>query len=240
MSREYVPLFLDFNESTQDLTDEECGRLVRAIIDYANGREYENRLVGAEKIAFRFLKGAIDRNQAISEVRAKAGSSKKKTEQNATNENKTEQTEQMETDSINKKRITKNKIQKTKNDIDERDRSERFEKFWSAYPRKENKQKAIAAFEKVNPDDQMLDAMLRAIERQKTSSQWQEEGGRFIPHPTTWLNGRRWEDEVQTAQPRGKAQAVQQYEQRDYNGLQDELAERFIRMTEPDKFAASL
>lgn len=231
MSREYVPLFLDFNDSTQDLADEECGRLVRAIIDYANGREYESRLVGAEKIAFRFLKGAIDRNQAISEVRAKAGASRKKTEQTETNESKNEQNEQTETNFTNKKRITKNKKQKTKNenDIDVHDR---FEKFWTAYPRKENKQKAIVAFEKINPDDLMLDAMLQAIERQKASSQWQEEGGRFIPHPTTWLNGRRWEDEVQTAQPQKKVTQAQQYEQRDYAGFQDELEERFVRMTE--------
>jgi len=110
VSREYIPLFLDFNESTQDLTDEECGRLVRSIIDYANGKEYESRLTGAEKIAFRFLKGAIDRNQAISEVRAKAGASRSKKEQNSANENKSEQTE---ANSINKKRITKNKEQKT-------------------------------------------------------------------------------------------------------------------------------
>lgn len=115
MSREYIPLFLDFNESTQDLTDEECGRLVRSIVDYANGKEYESRLAGAEKIAFRFIKGTIDRNQAISEVRAKAGASRKKTEQTETNENKTEQNEQIETKSLNKKLITKNKKENNNN-----------------------------------------------------------------------------------------------------------------------------
>ena len=89
MAKEYIPLFLDFNETTQDLSDDECGRLIRAIIEYANDREYEQLLTGAERIAFRFLKGVIDRNQAISEARARAGSSKR--EQQATNENKSEQ-----------------------------------------------------------------------------------------------------------------------------------------------------
>ena len=91
MAKEYIPLFLDFNETTQDLTDEECGRLVRAIIDYANGEDYEARLAGVERIAFRFLKGAVDRNQAISEARAKAGAGKSKTEQTETSRNKPEQ-----------------------------------------------------------------------------------------------------------------------------------------------------
>lgn len=124
MSREYIPLFLDFNDSTQDLSDEECGRLVRSIVDYANGKEYESRLTGAEKIAFRFLKGAVDRNQAISEVRAKAGASRKKTEQNESNDSKNEQTEP---NSTNKKLITKNK-KENKNNIAAEVASTRFQK----------------------------------------------------------------------------------------------------------------
>jgi hypothetical protein len=35
--------------------------------------------------------------------------------------------------------------------------SDRFEKFWSAYPRHEAKQNALKAFEKINPDDELLE-----------------------------------------------------------------------------------
>jgi hypothetical protein len=68
-----------------------------------------------------------------------------------------------------------------------------FEEFWNAYPRKEGKQKARAAFEKVTVS---LDVLLEAIERQKKSTQWSKENGQFIPHPATWLNGKRWEDQM--------------------------------------------
>lgn len=69
-----------------------------------------------------------------------------------------------------------------------------FDKFWSAYPRKAgSKQKARQAFEKV---DVPLEVLLRAIETQKRSPQWTKDGGQYIPHPTTWLNGRRWEDDI--------------------------------------------
>ena len=37
---------------------------------------------------------------------------------------------------------------------------------------------------------------MNAIEQQKESAQWSKDNGQFIPHPTTWLNGKRWEDEV--------------------------------------------
>jgi DNA replication protein DnaC len=44
------------------------------------------------------------------------------------------------------------------------------------------------------------------LEKQKVSTEWLKDGGQFIPHPATWLNGRRWEDEAppaagQTAAP---------------------------------------
>ena len=72
MAKEFLPLFLDFNETTQDLDDAQCGRLVRALIDYANGKEHD--LEGMELLAFRFLKGSIDRNEKLSAIRAEAGS----------------------------------------------------------------------------------------------------------------------------------------------------------------------
>ena len=71
---------------------------------------------------------------------------------------------------------------------------EEFEKFWSAYPRKAgNKQKAFEAFKKA---DVSLDILLAAIKNQKQSAQWSKDNGQFIPHPTTWLNGKRWNDEM--------------------------------------------
>ena len=74
MAKEFLPLFLDFNETTQDLDDAQCGRLVRALVNYANGGDIEYDLQGMELMAFRFLKGSIDRNRRLSAVRADAGS----------------------------------------------------------------------------------------------------------------------------------------------------------------------
>ena len=71
---------------------------------------------------------------------------------------------------------------------------EDFEKFWSAYPRKAgSKQKAFESFKKAGVS---LDILLAAIENQKKSAQWCKDDGQFIPHPTTWLNGKRWEDQL--------------------------------------------
>jgi hypothetical protein len=70
-----------------------------------------------------------------------------------------------------------------------------FAGFWAEYPRKTARKTAVEAFARLDPDDAMLAAMLAAIERQKRSPGWVKDGGQFIPHPATWLNGRRWEDQ---------------------------------------------
>lgn len=74
-----------------------------------------------------------------------------------------------------------------------------FEKFWKAYPRKTNKGFAKKVFAKLKVTDELLAKMLQAIEVQKRSV-WKDKDPQYIPHPSTWLNGERWEDEV-VAQP---------------------------------------
>lgn len=68
-----------------------------------------------------------------------------------------------------------------------------FDLFWQAYPKKVGKEAARKAFDKAKVP---IETLLSAIERQKGGRQWQEDGGRFIPNPATWLNQGRWEDEV--------------------------------------------
>lgn len=72
--------------------------------------------------------------------------------------------------------------------------TEGFDDFWSLYPRKEAKQAALKAWRKVKADE--LPAILAALRVATHTEQWQKDGGQFVPLPASWLNGRRWEDEV--------------------------------------------
>ena len=69
-----------------------------------------------------------------------------------------------------------------------------FTAFWDAYPRKKSKGKAEKAWLKIKPDEQLSTAIVSAVERAKTSADWQRDGGQFIPYPATWLNAKGWED----------------------------------------------
>lgn len=70
-----------------------------------------------------------------------------------------------------------------------------FEVFWKAYPKKIGKGYAKRIFLKIKPNESLLKVMVDKIEIFKESDQWQKDGGQFIPHPATWLNQGRWEDE---------------------------------------------
>lgn len=71
-----------------------------------------------------------------------------------------------------------------------------FEKFWQLYPRKVNKPGALAAWHRQCCDTTVQEVCLH-LRQQAGSADWQKEGGKFIPHPTTYLNQRRWEELIQ-------------------------------------------
>ena len=78
-----------------------------------------------------------------------------------------------------------------------------FEEFYAAYPRQIAKVVARRAWIKAK-DKPPLDAILKAVEAQKASEQWTKDGGQFIPHPATWLNQERWNDEVEPGSAKGQ------------------------------------
>lgn len=207
------------------LSDAEAGRLAKALWQYTMTGEL-TELSGAEKGIFALILMTLSQDEAnnaeLSKKRALAGSigGKQKVANQASANFATEE----EANQANASNKNKNKeIRDKKKDIDIL-----FDRFWSEYPRKEAKQAAKAEFEKLKPTEELLLTMLEAIEKQKQSTQWQESGGQYIPHPRTWLHNKRWEDEVR--QTSTKAPPVQQYTQRDYSSEQDEAMQRMLQM----------
>ena len=83
-----------------------------------------------------------------------------------------------------------------------------FNLFWERYPKKLAKRDAEKAFSKINPDEKLFNLILEKLELYKQSEAWLKDGGQFIPYPATWLNGRRWEDEITPAIQGKKARYV--------------------------------
>ena len=89
---------------------------------------------------------------------------------------------------------------------------ERFERFWAYYPRGENRMGAVRAWDKLKPDDALIETIGRALQVLKASPAWRDGVG--IPYASTFLNGRRWEDATAKRPAQStKAQPVRRIEQ---------------------------
>ena len=286
MAKEYVPVYLDWLYVTQDLSAKDKGNLIDAVIAYASGIEYEHMLNSRSRIAFRFLKGQVDRNSVISETRSRARGAKKeipvlmgektdlddsrvvfaedqaglidaeaglaedqaglddgetsltenqavltedeaslaedetvlnnKTDQTETNDNKTNQNESKlpkEKDNNNK-----NKKEKENKNKNERERG-RFAppspEEVRAYCRERNN--------RVNPD-QFVD--FYAAKGWKIGNQTMKDWKACV---RTWEQ-RDGQGQGSFRRLPGKTVAAQQYEQRDYSGMDETVMQRLLRM----------
>lgn len=68
-----------------------------------------------------------------------------------------------------------------------------FEKFWKTYPVKTAKRKCFEIWQLKKLGDK-TEQIISAVEKQKKTSPWKKDGGRYIPNPQTYLTGDRWED----------------------------------------------
>lgn len=103
---------------------------------------------------------------------------------------------------------------------------ERFEGFWKAYPRDEDRAKAVEQWDKLPQDRELMakhggseEALLleisRGLKRHLESREWQDNVG--VPYAFRWLRDRRWTEKAkgrpaQPAAPGGERRVVEQEE----------------------------
>lgn len=78
-------------------------------------------------------------------------------------------------------------------------RARDFETFWTAYPKKDGKRDAEAAWAKV---DVPVAVIVTAVLLRAKSEDWTKSKGQFVPLAATYLRGRRWEDGGTKVAPR--------------------------------------
>lgn len=69
-----------------------------------------------------------------------------------------------------------------------------FESFWEIYPKHQDKKKAKQKFLKLCTDEKKYQEIMQGL--RNVLPMWAKKDNKYIPMPTTWLNGERWNDEV--------------------------------------------
>ena len=76
-----------------------------------------------------------------------------------------------------------------------------FQEFWEVWPKrcaKADARKAWAQTKDIRPE---LTNLLNAVKAACKTEAWMKDGGKYIPHPATWLRGERWDDELEVKLP---------------------------------------
>lgn len=69
-----------------------------------------------------------------------------------------------------------------------------FDVFWKMYPSKKGKAEAVKAWAKIKQFE--VPVIMASLGKHIGCRDWIKDDGQFIPMPSTWLNKRRFEDEV--------------------------------------------
>ena len=70
-----------------------------------------------------------------------------------------------------------------------------FELFWECYPKKKKKGDAFKAWKQTVELRPPIEKIVAALNEQCKSDNWNEDGGRWVPLPATWLRAWQWDDE---------------------------------------------
>ncbi len=218
MAKKYIKVYFDLLDALEPFGDAERGRLFTAMLEYGRSGAISG-LSGNERFLFPMIRAQLDRDKINYEAQCQINFENGKkggAPQGNSNaaQKQAEISEIWETTGINQKQPEQAKQPKSRQDKEKDKEKEKknsphippkgdvgvisdgFERFWAAYPRKKAKSNALKAFQKLEPDSALLGRILRALEVQKASQDWQRDAGRYIPYPATWLNGMRWEDET--------------------------------------------
>lgn len=78
---------------------------------------------------------------------------------------------------------------------------DRFDGFWKFYPKdgRKDKQRAMDAWDKLHPGDDLIAVIARALVKLKATENWKR--GIGIPYVATFLNGARWTDADELDEP---------------------------------------
>lgn len=171
---EQFTMRLSWLPAIQNLGDAERGRLLTSLLIYAKTQEPKG-LRGNERFVFETIAKEIDAERAGLVQNAQDSV------QNAlyiSGRDKIFKAQPSEEGTKNTRRYLLNAM---------------FEEFWKAYPTHVNKKRCLPLWEKINPDEALLQKMLRSIEAWQNTRQWKDG---YIPNPDTWLRNEKWEDEA--------------------------------------------
>jgi len=177
--RDSFVFYRSFQRSIQHLEASEQLEVYHAIIAYALD-QVEPELTRYSQAVWEAIKPQIAANQRKYEAGLRGG--KPKANQSLTIPEPSPNLMYNVNDNVN------DNVNEKENEKDN-ENEQRFDQFWTTYPRKTDKARAKRSFLRLTKTEQEL--AVSNIQRL-----YSETPAQYIPHPSTYLNGKRWEDQA--------------------------------------------
>lgn len=187
MTRQQMTFFISFWEAINSLPKKDQLPLFRAVISYGLFGKHTETLSASQVAFFSLIQPVLDKSR-------KKASNRKQTE------NKTESNgEQTEKDKEGDKERDKEKEYEGEGDKEQTvitapAAGKNFTAFWEAYPSKIDRESAWGAWKALNPSPETVRQIMASLEAWKQSSQWIEDGGRYIPKAAKFLGKGYWKN----------------------------------------------
>ena len=179
--RDSFVFYRSFQRSIQHLEASEQLEVYHAIIAYALD-QVEPELTRYSQAVWEAIKPQIAANQRKYEAGLRGGKPKANQDLTIPEPSPNLMYNVNENDNVNEKVNDKENEKINENE-------QRFDQFWKTFPRKTDKARAKRSFLRLTKTEQEL--AVSNIQRL-----YSETPAQFIPHPSTYLNGKRWEDQA--------------------------------------------
>ena len=187
MERNQFTFYRSFWEGARRLSQKDRLAVLEAIIEYGlNGRERE--LTGRQEGIFVLIRPVLDTGRKRAKV-GKQGGSKPKA-----NAKQTESKKEVEIE-------LEKELEKELDTQTEMDRGEAgecvsvedfFEDFWDRYPVKVGREETYALWQALKLGEREYRQIMASISAWEKTPRWQNEAGRYIPHPAKFLSAGYW------------------------------------------------
>jgi hypothetical protein len=72
----------------------------------------------------------------------------------------------------------------------------RFDEFYNKYPKKVGRKQAQKAWDNLKPLPALINRIVDDVEKRVSLGDWDLNRKQYIPNPSTYLNGQKWEDDI--------------------------------------------
>lgn len=209
MERSQFTFYRSYWEALQELPKKDRSAILDALIPYALDGAEPAGLTKVQQAVFALIRPTLDSGRKKAKA-GKLGGSGKQSESKP--QAPVKQTPREKEGEKEKEKEKEAEGEKDKRNTAPAADGKAFTQFWESYPNKAAREDAWNAWKDLNPSPDLIAKIMSSLDSWKFSSQWLDDGGRFVPHAAKWLEKGYYENSPAPKDPISKPRKLDKEE----------------------------